>query len=185
MNPAAPSDARARLDAVVKAYDVRGIVGEGLTEPIVEALAAGFVDEVGAAARRSSSATTCATPRRGSPRRSPRGATARGADVVADRAVLDRRELLRLGLDAAPRRRCSRRATTRPPTTASSSRRAGRAGHLARHRARRDPRSRGRLPRAAASPPRATPGVVDDGRRARRLRRVPALARRPVAASAR
>ena len=43
MNPAAPSDARARLDAIVKAYDVRGIVGEGLTEQSVEALGAGFM----------------------------------------------------------------------------------------------------------------------------------------------
>ena len=49
MNPAVPSEAHARLDAIVKAYDVRGIVGEGLTDETVEALAAGFVDEVGAA----------------------------------------------------------------------------------------------------------------------------------------
>lgn len=83
MNPASPSDVRARLDAVVKAYDVRGIVGEGLTEPIVEALAAGFVDEVGAAGgvvvvghdmRDSSPGFAAAFAR---------GATARGADVVS------------------------------------------------------------------------------------------------------
>ena len=33
----------------VKAYDVRGLVGSQLTEDVVEALAAGFVDEIGAA----------------------------------------------------------------------------------------------------------------------------------------
>src|SRR5688500_7344776 len=40
MTPAASSEARARLDAIVKAYDVRGIVGDGLTEQSVEALGA-------------------------------------------------------------------------------------------------------------------------------------------------
>ncbi|MFF2273344.1 phosphomannomutase/phosphoglucomutase [Agromyces sp. NPDC058136] len=52
MTSAVPSDVRARLEAVVKAYDVRGIVGEGLTVEIVEALGAAFVDEVGAAGGR-------------------------------------------------------------------------------------------------------------------------------------
>lgn len=52
MTSAASSDVRARLDAVVKAYDVRGIVGEGLTAETVEALGAAFVDEVGAAGGR-------------------------------------------------------------------------------------------------------------------------------------
>ena len=52
MNPPADSGARARLDAIVKAYDVRGIVGDGLTEDVVEALGAAFVDEVGAAGGR-------------------------------------------------------------------------------------------------------------------------------------
>jgi phosphomannomutase len=83
MNPAAPSDARARLGAIVKAYDVRGIVGEGLTEETVSALAAAFVDEVGAAGARvvvghdmrdSSPAFAAAFAT---------GATARGADVVS------------------------------------------------------------------------------------------------------
>jgi phosphomannomutase len=40
---------RAQLNAVVKSYDVRGLVGESLTAEIVTAIAAGFVDEVGAA----------------------------------------------------------------------------------------------------------------------------------------
>ncbi|MBP7835744.1 MAG: phosphomannomutase/phosphoglucomutase [Rhodoluna sp.] len=36
-------------DAIVKTYDVRGLVGKSLTTEIVSALAAGFVDELGAA----------------------------------------------------------------------------------------------------------------------------------------
>ena len=36
------------LNAIVKSYDVRGLVGSELTLPIVRALAAAFVDEVGA-----------------------------------------------------------------------------------------------------------------------------------------
>ena len=36
-------------DAIVKTYDVRGLVGKSLTTEIVTALAAGFVDELGAA----------------------------------------------------------------------------------------------------------------------------------------
>lgn len=37
------------LDAFVKAYDVRGLVGTQLTDEVVAALGAGFVDEIGAA----------------------------------------------------------------------------------------------------------------------------------------
>ncbi|MEY3677381.1 MAG: hypothetical protein RL351_608, partial [Actinomycetota bacterium] len=33
-------------DAIVKTYDVRGLVGKSLTTEIVAALAAGFVDEL-------------------------------------------------------------------------------------------------------------------------------------------
>jgi phosphomannomutase len=40
---------RAGLDAVVKTYDVRGLVGTDLTEEVVTAIGAAFVDEVGAA----------------------------------------------------------------------------------------------------------------------------------------
>ena len=36
-------------NAIVKTYDVRGLVGSQLTPEIVTALAAGFVDELGAA----------------------------------------------------------------------------------------------------------------------------------------
>lgn len=42
-------DFRERLTAAVKAYDVRGVVGEDLTEDMVRALGAAFVDEVAAA----------------------------------------------------------------------------------------------------------------------------------------
>ncbi|MEY3908484.1 MAG: hypothetical protein RLZZ90_391 [Actinomycetota bacterium] len=38
-------------DAIVKTYDVRGLVGSQLTPKVVEALAAGFVDELGAAGK--------------------------------------------------------------------------------------------------------------------------------------
>jgi phosphomannomutase len=38
-------------DAIVKTYDVRGLVGKSLTTEIVTALAAGFVDELGAAGK--------------------------------------------------------------------------------------------------------------------------------------
>jgi phosphomannomutase len=83
MNPASPSDVRARLDAVVKAYDVRGIVGEGLTEAIVEALAAGFVDEVGAAGGTVVVGHDMRDSSPGFAAAFARGAAARGADVTS------------------------------------------------------------------------------------------------------
>ncbi|MEI5584924.1 phosphomannomutase/phosphoglucomutase, partial [Agromyces sp. CCNWLW208] len=83
MNPPVSSGARARLNASVKAYDVRGIVGDSMTDDVVEALGAAFVDEVGADGgrivvghdMRDSSPSFAAA--------FARGATARGADVVA------------------------------------------------------------------------------------------------------
>ncbi|UOQ89797.1 phosphomannomutase/phosphoglucomutase [Agromyces endophyticus] len=83
MNPAATSGARARLEAIVKAYDVRGIVGDGLTAETVEALGAAFVDEVGAAGGR---VVVGHDMRDSSPPFATafaRGAAARGADVVS------------------------------------------------------------------------------------------------------
>ncbi len=76
-----PSDPR--LKSVVKTYDIRGLVGKDLTEDVVEAIAAAFVDEVDAAGRdvivghdmRDSSPTFAAA--------FARGAQARGADVVS------------------------------------------------------------------------------------------------------
>jgi phosphomannomutase len=76
------SEAITNLRSIVKAYDVRGLVGITLTEEMVEALAAGFVDEIGAAGsdvvvghdmRDSSPAFAAAFAR---------GAQARGANVV-------------------------------------------------------------------------------------------------------
>src|SRR6478609_4599329 len=73
----------ADLTKVVKAYDVRGLVGSQLTSEVVEALAAGFVDEIDAAGstvivghdmRDSSPAFAAAFAR---------GAQARGANVVS------------------------------------------------------------------------------------------------------
>ncbi|WP_150306914.1 phosphomannomutase/phosphoglucomutase [Planctomonas psychrotolerans] len=42
------ADVVTRLNSIVKTYDVRGLVGDTLTEEIVEALGAGFADELGA-----------------------------------------------------------------------------------------------------------------------------------------
>ncbi|MDN4598420.1 phosphomannomutase/phosphoglucomutase [Leifsonia virtsii] len=72
-----------RLQSVVKTYDIRGLVGSDLTEDVVEAIAAAFVDEVEAAGRdvvvghdmRDSSPSFAAA--------FARGAQARGADVVS------------------------------------------------------------------------------------------------------
>lgn len=70
------------LATIVKTYDVRGVVGESLTEEMVEALGAGFADEVKAAGEtivighdmRDSSPTFA--------RAFARGACARGANVT-------------------------------------------------------------------------------------------------------
>jgi len=70
------------LTSIVKAYDVRGVVGESLTERMVEALGAGFVDEVNAAGQR---IVVGHDMRDSSPtfaRAFARGAQARGADVT-------------------------------------------------------------------------------------------------------
>lgn len=83
MNPPVPSGARARLNASVKAYDVRGIVGESLTDDVVEALGAAFVDEVGAAGDRVVVGHDMRDSSPGFASAFARGATARGADVVA------------------------------------------------------------------------------------------------------
>ncbi len=79
----ATPDARSRLDAVVKAYDVRGIVGEGLTTETVEALGAAFVDEVGATGGRLVVGHDMRDSSPGFAEAFSRGATRRGADVVA------------------------------------------------------------------------------------------------------
>ena len=83
MNPPATSGARARLDAIVKAYDVRVIVGDGLTDDVVEALGAAFVDEVGAAGGRIVVGHDMRDSSPGFADAFSRGASRRGADVVA------------------------------------------------------------------------------------------------------
>ncbi|MEN9606563.1 MAG: hypothetical protein RL605_391, partial [Actinomycetota bacterium] len=72
-----------KWDAIVKTYDVRGLVGKDLTIEIVEALAAGFVDELGAAG---SDVVVGHDMRDSSPEFADafaRGAMARGANVVS------------------------------------------------------------------------------------------------------
>jgi len=83
MNPPVNPGARARLETIVKAYDVRGIVGDGLTAEVVEALGAAFVDEVGAARGRVVVGHDMRDSSPGFAEAFARGAAARGADVVA------------------------------------------------------------------------------------------------------
>ena len=83
MSSAPSDDPIARLNTIVKAYDVRGLVGQDLTAPIVAALAAGFVDELGASG---SEVVLGHDMRDSSPEFAAafaRGAQARGASVVA------------------------------------------------------------------------------------------------------
>ncbi len=82
MTPSHSVDAIAHLTSIVKAYDVRGLVGQNLSDEIVEALGAAFVDELSAAGAdvvvghdmRASSPGFAAV--------FARGARARGANVV-------------------------------------------------------------------------------------------------------
>ena len=71
------------LSALIKSYDVRGIVGEGLTAETVEALAAGFVDEVGAGGGTVVVGHDMRDSSPGFAEAFARGAVARGADVVS------------------------------------------------------------------------------------------------------
>ncbi|MEY9853702.1 phosphomannomutase [Leifsonia sp. EB41] len=76
-------DYRDALSGVIKTYDVRGLVGSGLTPEIVTAIAAAFVDEIGAAG---SEVVVGHDMRDSSPEFAAafaRGAQARGADVVS------------------------------------------------------------------------------------------------------
>ena len=70
-------------NAIVKTYDVRGLVGETLTSEVVSALAAGFVDELQAAGK---DVVVGHDMRDSSPEFAQafaRGARARGANVVS------------------------------------------------------------------------------------------------------
>ena len=76
-------DFRDALSGVIKTYDVRGLVGAGLTPEIVTAIAAAFVDEIGAAG---SEVVVGHDMRDSSPEFAAafaRGAQDRGADVVS------------------------------------------------------------------------------------------------------
>lgn len=71
------------LTQIVKTYDIRGLVGSEITEDVVEALAAAFVDEIGASG---SSVVVGHDMRDSSPRFASafaRGANTRGATVVS------------------------------------------------------------------------------------------------------
>lgn len=70
------------LSSIVKAYDVRGVVGEQLTEAMVEALGAGFVDEVQAAGASIVIGHDMRDSSPGFARAFARGAQARGASVT-------------------------------------------------------------------------------------------------------
>jgi phosphomannomutase len=76
------SQAAADLTSIVKAYDVRGLVGKTLTEDMVEALAAGFVDEIGAAGTDVVVGHDMRDSSPGFAQAFARGAQARGANVV-------------------------------------------------------------------------------------------------------
>lgn len=76
------SDAADLLSSAVKAYDVRGVVGESLTLEMIEALAAGFVDEIGASGTDVVVGHDMRDSSPGFAQAFARGATARGANVV-------------------------------------------------------------------------------------------------------
>jgi phosphomannomutase len=79
-----PADARDHPDltAFIKAYDVRGLVGSQLTDDVVEALGAAFVDEIGAAGREVMVGHDMRDSSPGFVAAFARGARARGAHVV-------------------------------------------------------------------------------------------------------
>jgi phosphomannomutase len=76
------SDAADLLSSAVKAYDVRGVVGESLTLEMIEALAAGFVDEIGASGTDVVVGHDMRDSSPGFAQAFARGASARGANVV-------------------------------------------------------------------------------------------------------
>ena len=70
-------------NAIVKAYDVRGLVGVDLTEQVVEAVAAGFVDELDLAGKDVIVGHDMRESSPGFAAAFARGAQARGANVVS------------------------------------------------------------------------------------------------------
>lgn len=71
------------LSAIVKTYDIRGLVGSQLTEPLVEALGAAFADEVTARGRDVVIGHDMRDSSPGFAAAFARGAQARGANVVS------------------------------------------------------------------------------------------------------
>ncbi|MBB5632636.1 phosphomannomutase [Cryobacterium mesophilum] len=71
------------LDAFVKTYDVRGLVGSQLTDEVVSAIGAAFVDEIGASGKDVVVGHDMRDSSPGFARAFAEGARARGADVVA------------------------------------------------------------------------------------------------------
>ncbi|WP_158862797.1 phosphomannomutase/phosphoglucomutase [Leifsonia sp. AG29] len=76
-------DIRTALDAVVKTYDVRGLVGSALTAEVVTAVGAAFVDEIGAAGQEVVVGHDMRDSSPGFAAAFAEGAQARGADVVS------------------------------------------------------------------------------------------------------
>lgn len=78
----ASTDERGSLSSVVKSYDVRGLVGSELTETLVTALGAGFVDEFALAGRTVVVGHDMRDSSPGFAAAFARGATTRGANVT-------------------------------------------------------------------------------------------------------
>lgn len=82
MTSASSAEAITHLNEIVKSYDVRGLVGQNLSEEIVEALAAGFVDELAASGSDVIVGHDMRDSSPGFAAAFARGAQARGANVV-------------------------------------------------------------------------------------------------------
>ena len=109
------------LFAIVKAYDVRGIVGDQFTPAMARALGGAFARFVGPAA---GAVVVAHDMRDSSPELAgafAEGVTAAGLDVVNAGLGVHRPAVLRLRARWTCRARCSPPRTTRPRTTASSS----------------------------------------------------------------
>ena len=82
MSKNTPENPVESLRSIVKAYDVRGLVGEQLTEEMVESLAAGFIDEINGAGSEVVVGHDMRDSSPGFAAAFARGAQARGANVV-------------------------------------------------------------------------------------------------------
>ena len=82
-NPLSGKEIHANFDAAFKTYDVRGLVGKTLTVEMVEAIGAGFVDEIGAAGKDVVVGHDMRDSSPGFAAAFSGGARARGANVIA------------------------------------------------------------------------------------------------------